>query len=137
MLRVSHEKVDTGGVRLRLTTTEAEQPLRLDTLREHVEVERVAIGKVVEQRREPWHDGDTLVVPIYEERVVVQRTLVLKEEVRLHSRQERHTEEQVVVVRRDRVVTERRDANGTWSAIDDAAPREPPADILQSGKEST
>src|SRR5688572_22734860 len=93
VLKVDRRKVETGAVRVRLSTTETTQPLQLDAWSERVEVERVAIGQPVAERREPWHDGDVLVVPVYEEQVVLQRTLVLKEELRLRRRREHVTEE--------------------------------------------
>ena len=50
---------------------------------EEVEVEHEPVGKVVSERVEPYQDGDTLVVPIYEEQLVVTRRLVLREQLRI------------------------------------------------------
>ena len=136
-LRVGREQVETGAVRVRVRSVQGHEPLRLDMVSELVDVERVPVGQPVAQRREPWHDGETLVVPVYEEKVVLQRTLVLKEEVRLRRRQERRTEDRVAVVRRDTVVTERRNGDGTWSVIDDTAAQESSAQTDLSRKEST
>ena len=41
------------------------------------------VGEVVSERSEPWQDGDTLIVPIYEEQLVVTKRLVLKEQLRV------------------------------------------------------
>jgi uncharacterized protein (TIGR02271 family) len=135
VLHVDRRKVETGAVRLRLSTTETTQPLQLDAWSERVEVERVAIGQPVAARREPWHDADVLVVPVYEEQVVLQRILVLKEELRLRRRREHVTEETVAVLRRDEVHAERRRGDGGWTPIDADAPRDDAADISQPRKD--
>jgi uncharacterized protein (TIGR02271 family) len=59
---------------------EAVVPLRTDG----IDVERREIDEFVTDTREPWYDGDTLVIPVYEERLVTEKRLVLKEELRVH-----------------------------------------------------
>ena len=135
VLEVGRQTVETGAVRVRLGTTETTHPLRLDSWSERVELERVPIGQPVAERREPWHDGEVLVVPVYEERVVLQRTLVLKEELRLRRRRDHATEESAVVLRRDEVLAERRRGDGAWAPIDEDAPRDDAADIPQPRKD--
>jgi stress response protein YsnF len=55
-----------------------------------VEVERVPIGRVIDAVPAVKDEGDLLVVPVVEETVVVERRLVLKEE--LHIRRVHTTE---------------------------------------------
>jgi stress response protein YsnF len=43
----------------------------------------VPVGRVVSERTQPYQDGDVLVVPIYEEQVVVTKRLLLREELRV------------------------------------------------------
>ena len=52
-------------------------------------------------------DGDTLIIPIVEEVVVVQRRLVLKEEVRVRRKRETQPYRQCVVVRKQEAVITR------------------------------
>ena len=47
------------------------------------DVERVPMDEVVSERQGPWEEGDVLVVPVYEEQMVVSRRLVLKEQLRV------------------------------------------------------
>ncbi|HEX6978397.1 MAG TPA: YsnF/AvaK domain-containing protein [Alphaproteobacteria bacterium] len=51
--------------------------------REEAVVERVPVNRVVNAPPEIRHEGDTLVIPVVEEEIVVQRRLVLREEVRV------------------------------------------------------
>jgi hypothetical protein len=112
--RVTTRVEETGAVRLRIEPQVVEVPCEHDTTHESVEVEHVPVGRVVDARREPWTDGDAVVVPVYEE--VLVRQLVLKEEIRLVRR--RHTERVAgtVPLRRARAVVERRRPDGTWEA---------------------
>lgn len=56
-----------------------------DLQQDDVVVERVARDEVVTEAKEPWYEGDTLVIPLYEEQLVSEIRLVLKEEVRVRS----------------------------------------------------
>jgi stress response protein YsnF len=75
--------------------------------RERVEVERIAIGREIEAIPPRRQEGDTTIVPVVEEVVVVRRTLVLKEE--LHIRHVRSTEQhrENVTLRRQEAVIDR------------------------------
>jgi len=72
-------------------------------MREEVEIEHVPMGQVVRERTAPWEDGDTLIVPVYEEQLVVVKRLVLKEQIRI--RRVARTETQVYedTLRRERL----------------------------------
>ena len=85
-----HKRVETDEI----TLTE---PLTVD----ETEIERVPINRVVDQAPEVHRDGDAIVIPVVEERLVKQ--LVLVEEIRV--RQARLTREvsEPVTLRRERV----------------------------------
>lgn len=75
-------------------------------MREHVEVERVAVNRPVNSIPPTRRDGDTTIVPVVEEVLILQRRLILKEE--LHVRLVRTTEqhqERVVLRRQEAVIT--------------------------------
>ncbi len=63
------------------------EPVKADFDLQHddVVVERVARDEIVTESKEPWYEGDTLVIPLYEEQLVSEIRLVLKEEVRVRS----------------------------------------------------
>ncbi len=110
-LRVGKRRVETARVRVSVST-ETEERLLRETLRtERAEVERVAVGRELAEgeqaptaRRE--EDG-TLVVPVLEEVLVVERRLVLREEIRLRLVAAEEAVEQPVTLRRQRAVVER------------------------------
>jgi len=82
-LHVDKHVVETGRVQVR-TFVDDEQVLLRDSLkRETIDVERVAIGREVEVAPQIREEGDFLIVPIVEERLVVEKRLYLVEELRL------------------------------------------------------
>ena len=122
-LEVRTRTVESGGaVRLRKLvhedTVTVDEPLSSQTW----EIERVAVGRPVEGDVPVRHEGDTMIVPVLEERLVTRRQLVLVEEIRLTRRTHTYREPRTVTLRREEVVAERLDpASGEWRRIDDRA----------------
>ena len=110
--RVSKRDVTSGKVRVRTEVDSVEQVLRETLTDETVEVTRVAIGRRVEQVPEVRTENGVTIVPVLEERLVVEKQLFLKEE--LHIRRDLRTEtvEVPVHLRSERAIVERFDANG-------------------------
>jgi len=111
--------VDTGrGVRIHKTV--AELPCRIDERlqRDEVEVTHVPVDRIVALDQAPAtrYEGDTLVVPILEEVLVVERRLRIKEELRItrHRREEHHAE--TVLLKSEQVSVERFDEHGDPSS---------------------
>jgi uncharacterized protein (TIGR02271 family) len=110
-LRVGKRRVETGRVRVSVAT-EAEERVVRETLRsERVELERVPVDRELAAgepapalRREA--DG-TVVVPVLEEVLVVERRLVLREEIRMRIVTSEDTVEEPVTLRRQRAEVER------------------------------
>jgi len=75
------ELVDLGEVVVSTAVDETPGHLEVDALREEVEVEHVPVGDVVSERRDPWEEDGVLVVPLYEEQLVVVKRLVLREKL--------------------------------------------------------
>lgn len=110
---VSRRVVDTGVVRLRKVVHEREELVDRTVTRETVRVDRVPMNQVVPGPMEPRQEGDTLVIPVVEEVLVVERRFVLKEEVRvLRQRVTEPAEPERVTLRREEIVVERDDPAG-------------------------
>jgi uncharacterized protein (TIGR02271 family) len=103
---VSKERVVTGKVKVGTVTRESEQLIDELLEHEHLEIERTPIGKQVDKAPAVREEGDTLIIPILEEVVVVERRLLLKEEVRVRrTREKKPYQERVVVRRQEAVIT--------------------------------
>jgi uncharacterized protein (TIGR02271 family) len=111
-MQVGKRTVDTGrGVRLHKTVTENEQRLDHTLRQDELVVEHVVIGTPVPESDLPTmrYDGDTLVVPILEEVLVVQKQLRLKEEIRITRQPREARATQTVRLRTEHVEIERFD----------------------------
>ena len=82
-LTVSKRAVAGQTVRIATTTQSHEQLVEEQLAREDVVIERVAIGRVVDATPEVRQEGDVTILPVMEEVLVLERRLVLKEEVRI------------------------------------------------------
>lgn len=80
---VSTTAVETGRVRVSTHAEERQVQIRETLCHEDVVVQRVAFNRVVESAPPPRQEGDTLIVSVVEEVLVVEKRLVLKEEVHL------------------------------------------------------
>ena len=106
VLQVGKQTVVTGGVRLTKRVTEREETVEELLLRESVHVERVPINQIVTEVPAVRQEGDTLIVPILEEVLVVEKRLLLKEEVRIQRTHSEVHESQTVMVRSEEAVIE-------------------------------
>jgi uncharacterized protein (TIGR02271 family) len=101
-------KVDTGaGVRIQKSIREEEQTVDMPLVEEHVEVERVRVGRPIDGPVPVRHVGDTIIVPIIEEVLVVQKQLRLVEELHIRRTRTERTEPQKVTLRKEEVTVER------------------------------
>ncbi|MBV8083287.1 MAG: DUF2382 domain-containing protein [Chloroflexi bacterium] len=72
-----------GDVQIRTVVEDVPHELQVEAFHEEVEVKHVPINRVVAEREAPRHEGETLIVPVYEEEVVVTKRLVLREELQI------------------------------------------------------
>jgi stress response protein YsnF len=85
-LNVSKRDVVTGRVRIRTLTDLSEEHVRQELSGQRVEVQRVPIDILVEREAtppQPRIEGDVTIIPILEEVLVVEKRLLIKEELRI------------------------------------------------------
>ena len=112
-LVVSKRPVVTGKVRVQTQTELVEEVASLNLDSDEVEVERVAIDREIDHVPDVRTEGDVTIVPVVEEIVVVEKRLVLKEEIRITRRRASETVEVPVTLRKQRAVIERLDNTAT------------------------
>lgn len=98
---------EVGSVRVRKVVEQREQVIDEPSMREHVRVERRLVNRVVETVPELRQEGETWIVPLVEEEVVLQKRLVLKEELLITRTREEIHEPEKVVLRSERAIVER------------------------------
>lgn len=94
-------------VRIHIHTTRHDEVIDEPLVHETVEIERVAIGRPVDVAPPIREEGDTTIISVVEEVVVVERRLILKEEIRLHRVRTTEQHREVVTLRDQQIVIER------------------------------
>ena len=101
-LDVKTRREQTGGVRVHKTVHEREEVVDEPLHDTDVEVRRVPVGKFVDEPAASRQDGDTTIIPVYEEVLVTEKRLRLKEEIHITQQEvTRHRPQKVVVQRED------------------------------------
>jgi uncharacterized protein (TIGR02271 family) len=90
-LTVDTRPVETGRIRIQQVVHEREEPVDPPLLQEEVIIERVPVNRVVEGPVPGRYEGDTMIVSVLEEVVVVETRLLLTEEVHIHYPADRNT----------------------------------------------
>ena len=102
---VHKRKKVTGAVRVRTVVHEEEQRVREALATE--QVERVPMERWVEAPVPVRQEGDTTIISLHEEVVVVEKRLRLTEEVRITRKRSTDRAEERVTLRREEAVVER------------------------------
>ena len=84
-LVVQARAVESGRVTVHKTVTEHDETVQMLLRQEDITVERVPIGRVVAEAPASRRDGDVLIIPVLEEVLVVEKRLVLKEELHIRT----------------------------------------------------
>jgi uncharacterized protein (TIGR02271 family) len=106
-LEVQKRKVEAGGVRIRKTVKEREEVVDEPLMREEVQVKRVPVNKVVDGPVPVRHVGDTMIVSLLEEVMVVEKRLMVKEELHITKEQVESYRPQRVRLRTEEATVER------------------------------
>lgn len=113
ILRLHAEKLDvdkrvreTGRVTISTVTHTRDQLVDELLSNERVEIEHLVVDRMVEEMPAVREEGDTIIIPIVEEIVVVERRLMLRKEVRItRVRSTRHHQEVVQLRSQEAVVS--------------------------------
>ena len=122
-LRVGKRVVETGRVRVTKTVQEHEEVVDEPLMREEYDVERVRVDAFVDGPVGPRQEGETLVVPVLEEVLVVEKRLVVREELRITRRRTEERKPQHVKLLSEEVEVERADAHGDADESDEGGVR--------------
>jgi uncharacterized protein (TIGR02271 family) len=114
---VEKRPVAKGRVRVHKKIDERHETVDLPLTKERVEIRRVVIDRDVDDFLPVRREGDTTIIPIVEEVLVVEKKLRLKEEIHVIRRreQERHVEE--VALKQEHAEIERVDEEGCATRV--------------------
>jgi stress response protein YsnF len=106
-LRVDKRSVVTGRVLVKTLVDSFEEVVKETLKTECVQTTRVEIGKEIETVPSVRTEGDTTIIPVVEEVLIVEKRLFLKEEIHIRRVLSNDEVEVPVKLRRQRAVVER------------------------------
>jgi len=104
--------VKTGSVRVRKEVEQIQKEVEIPCLRDSLKVTRIPVNQVVTSVPEIREEGGTLIVPVVEEEIVIQKRLVLKEEIHITRERVEERVRKSVTLERERAIVERLDRDG-------------------------
>jgi uncharacterized protein (TIGR02271 family) len=114
---VTKREVETGRLRIQVSVEERQDNVPVELFHDEVEVERVAVNKAVSQLPSVRLEGSTTIIPVVEEVVVVEKRLILVEEIHVRRKSVAETREIPVMLRSEQV---RIDRSGELQGADGA-----------------
>lgn len=106
-VKVGKQVVETGRVRLLKTVEENEETVTMPLTEEEISVERKPIGQYVEEPPAVRKEGGTTIYPVIKEVLVIEKKLMLVEEIHVTKRQRTTIASEAVTLRSESISVER------------------------------
>lgn len=107
MLAVQKQMRVKGGVRLTKSVKEQEEIVDEPLMHEKTEVIRVSVNKMVDAPVDVRIEGNMYIIPVIEEVLVVEKRILLKEEIHIRKDMTEYRETQKVMLRKEYIDVER------------------------------
>lgn len=107
-LIVDKRVVEKGRVRISKKVRETDETVNIPLVQENVQVERVPINQFIAEAPPPVrYEGNVMIIPVLREVVIVEKRLVLVEELRVTKQQTQTQETQKIRLRKEEVNVKR------------------------------
>jgi len=106
VVSVSKREVVTGRVRIRTLEESTDELVQQELDTAVVSVTRVPFNRIVDQPPAPHTEGDLTIVPVLEEVLVVEKRLLLKEEIHIRRTVTKEKVQHSVTLRKQRAMIE-------------------------------
>lgn len=117
---VTKREVETGRLRIEVSVEGRQVVVPVELYHDEVEVDRVPVNRAVSQLPSVRLEGSTTIIPVVEEVVVMEKRLILVEEIHVRRKSVPETQQLQVLLRSEQV---RIDGGGTAEGAGDAAGR--------------
>jgi uncharacterized protein (TIGR02271 family) len=132
-LQVSKRQVAEGTLRVNKTVHERTEVVQMPLSKDRLDVRRVVLDRDVDGPHPVRYEGDTLIVPVFEEVLVVQKKLRLKEELHITRKTVVENYEENVTLQREEASLERVDKEGNVTEVETPARRVEQTQPISSG----
>ena len=106
-VRVEKRVVQTGKVRIKTIVESRDEVVREALKSERAEITHVQVDREVQTVPDVRTEGDTTIIPVVEEVLIVEKRLLLKEEIHVRRTHSEENIEAPVTLRKQKVVVER------------------------------
>lgn len=108
VLQTDKRVIEKGTIRVIKKVSEETVVVPLTTRTTQYSIERIAVNRHVDKAPEPVrYEGNTMIISIMEEELVIQKRLKIVEELRITSSEKEVVTDTTVVLKKERVVIER------------------------------
>ena len=114
-ISIGKRQVETGRYRVKISVAEREELVPVELAHDEIEIERVAKNVPLQSLPSVRLEGTTTIIPVVEEEVVVERRLVLVEEIHVRRKNTVAVEEVPVTLRSEEVAIEQERLDGAAS----------------------
>jgi uncharacterized protein (TIGR02271 family) len=104
---VTKREVETGRLRIEVSVEERQNDVPVELSYDEVEIERIKVNKAVSQLPSVRLEGSTTVIPVVEEVVVVEKRLVVVEEIHVRRKSTTETRQIPVALKSEQVRIDR------------------------------
>ncbi len=107
-LHIGKKVIEIGKISVSKTVSEQIEIVNLPLVHEEVDIERISINQYVETPPTPIrYEGETMIIPVLREVMVIEKRFLLVEEIRVTKRQSHTEETQEVALRKEEIKIER------------------------------
>lgn len=107
-LRVEKKVVETGKVHVSKKVIQEQTSVSLPVTEETYDVQRVPVNQVVETPPPPVrYEGDTMIIPVLREVMVVKKHYEIVEEIRVTKQTQQHQQTEQVTLLKEQVTVDR------------------------------
>jgi uncharacterized protein (TIGR02271 family) len=121
-ITVARRRVEGDAVRVSTVTREIEKIVDEVLMHERVEVEHVAIGLTIDAVPPIREEEDVTIIPIVEEVLIIEKRLILKEEVHIRRVRVPAIHHEVITLRKQDILVERTKPGETPHSLLEPAP---------------
>ena len=106
-ISIVRRRVEGDTVRVSTVTNTTAEHVAEEILHERVEVEHIVIGRPIDTVPLVRQEGEVTIIPVVEETLVIEKRLILKEEVHVRRVRVPDVHREVVTLRKQDIVVER------------------------------
>src|ERR1051325_944854 len=106
-VNIDKKVVDSGKVFIHKKVYREDEEVTVPVAHEKVEIRKISVNKYVDALPAVRHEGNTTVIPVVQEVLVMEKKLLLVEEVHVIKHVVEKTEEHTVPLRKEKVEVER------------------------------